>query len=79
MVQGIIDCCFVENGRWIVVDYKSDRRIDALRLDQYGRQLNLYAYALETITHRTVSELMLYQTRTGNEIPILRQTEGEEK
>ncbi len=65
MVQGIIDCCFVEDDRWIIVDYKSDRVLDEKRRTQYGRQLDLYAYALRQITGRDVSEQMLYATRTG--------------
>jgi len=25
LVQGAIDCCFVENGKWVLLDYKTDR------------------------------------------------------
>ncbi len=77
MVQGIIDCCFIENGRWVVVDYKSDRVFDRSRVEAYEKQLNLYAYALETITELPVAELMMYQTRTGREVIMERKDKYE--
>ena len=70
MVQGIIDVCFQEGDGWVIADYKSDRYWDAARVEMYGRQLRLYAYALERITDLPVHELLLYRTRTAEEIPV---------
>ncbi len=70
MVQGIIDVCFREEDSWVIADYKSDRFWDASRVEMYSRQLRLYAFALERITDIPVRELMLYRTRTAEEIPV---------
>lgn len=57
IVQGVLDCCFVENGEWILLDYKTDRADDRQRLiEQYRRQLDTYALALERITGMRVRE-----------------------
>ena len=60
LVQGTIDCCFMEAGRWVLLDYKTDRADDpeALR-EHYRRQLHVYALALERITGIPVGEKLL--------------------
>ena len=68
MIQGIIDCYFEEEEAWVLLDYKTDRSMDAERRGQYSRQLRLYQTALERITGRPVKERLLYWTRTGEEI-----------
>ena len=70
MVQGIIDGCFMEDGAWVILDYKSDRVLDDVRVAMYRRQLELYRYALEAITRVPVKEILLYATRTGKEIVL---------
>ena len=60
LVQGTVDCCFVEDGQWVLLDYKTDRTEDMELLKaHYSRQLALYALALERITGRTVKEQLL--------------------
>ncbi len=56
MVQGVIDACFLENGQWILLDFKTDRSFDTERLENYQKQLNFYANALEKLTPYTVAE-----------------------
>ncbi len=75
MVQGIIDVCFRTQEGWVIADYKSDRYWDQARVEMYSRQLRLYAYALERITSVPVRELMLYRTRTAEEIDVSLQQE----
>ncbi len=60
LVQGTIDCCFVEDGKWILLDYKTDRGddLDAIRR-HYEKQLRVYALALERITGIPVREKLL--------------------
>ena len=60
LVQGTIDCCFIEDGAWILLDYKTDRSgdLDALR-DHYRAQLSVYALALERITGIPVRQRLL--------------------
>ena len=66
LLQGVIDCCFVENDGWVLVDYKTDRIIDEAAFQaRYALQLSWYAKALETITGRPVREQWLYAISTG--------------
>ena len=68
MVQGMMDCYFMENGRWVLVDYKTDYELDEEKLQSYGLQLRLYAHALQKATGITVGEKILYDVRRGKEI-----------
>ena len=55
LVQGTLDMCFVEDGKWVLVDYKTDRSGDESEiLARYGTQLNIYRRALEQLTGREV-------------------------
>ena len=49
LLEGIIDLAFVENGAWIVVDFKTDADISDRRA-AYERQLRWYAHALTRLT-----------------------------
>ena len=75
IVQGTIDCCFSENGRYILLDYKtnftqdSEESAEALA-DFYRPQLALYKEALEEIMHVEVEEVYLYLFATGREIRL---------
>lgn len=62
LVQGVIDCCFLEGDEWVIVDYKTDRVASLLPLDvtekamSHKKQLELYAYMLEKLTGKRVKE-----------------------
>ncbi|HEY5555419.1 helicase-exonuclease AddAB subunit AddA [Acetobacterium sp.] len=63
MVQGIIDCAFIEDGQWVLIDYKTDYYKDARARDAiirgYKIQVDLYAQALETLTGIKVKEKII--------------------
>lgn len=66
LLQGIVDCCFMENGQWILVDYKTDSPKDVpAAMEKHRPQLALYADALTSITHTPVKERILYLVRAG--------------
>ncbi|MDR0898239.1 MAG: UvrD-helicase domain-containing protein [Oscillospiraceae bacterium] len=66
LLQGVIDCCFLEEGEWVVVDYKSDRADDLPTLmARYAPQIRLYAQALERLTGVPVREMQLFLTDRG--------------
>ena len=71
MIQGIADCAFTENGRLIVVDYKTDR-LDNEQLfkDKYSAQVTLYKKALTQCTDYEVSQTLLYSFHLGRQIEI---------
>lgn len=78
LLQGIIDLCFRGNdGQWILVDYKNDRpQRDEELLESYGKQLIMYAEALEKITGDTVGEIWLFALRMGRGIRVQRPEDG---
>jgi len=66
LVQGVIDCCFEEEGRWTLVDYKTDSPADVPgAMEKHRPQLKIYADALEMITGMPVQERVLYLVRAG--------------
>ena len=71
LIQGIIDAFFIEDGKLILVDYKTDNVKEEKELIQYYYiQLELYKKAMEQITGMTVSQKILYSTKLGKEIVI---------
>ncbi|USB34444.1 helicase-exonuclease AddAB subunit AddA [Paenibacillus sp. YPG26] len=65
LVQGIVDCLFCVDGRWILLDYKSDRVLEhtgglSALAEKYRFQLELYGRAIEEITGNPVDEKWLY-------------------
>ena len=54
-LQGVIDLCFLEDGEWILCDYKTDRLGSAELTAPYGKQLMMYRNALRRITGIPVS------------------------
>ena len=64
LLQGVIDCCFIERGAWVLVDYKTDADA-AGAIERHRPQLELYAQALAGITGLPVREHVLYLVRAG--------------
>ncbi len=71
LIQGIIDAYFVEDGRIVVVDYKTDRIRQPEKLrDMYRLQLQYYGQALARLTGLPVKEQILYSFAMGREISV---------
>ncbi len=69
LVQGVIDCCFLENGEWVLLDYKTDRADDPAALaEHYRPQIEWYARALAEITGIPVREKLICLLRAGMEL-----------
>lgn len=49
LLEGIVDLAFEEDGRWTVVDYKTDRDVSGSE-EEYRRQVALYAAAIGQAT-----------------------------
>lgn len=70
-LQGIIDSCFLEEGAWVLVDYKTDRLYKEKDfVDRYHVQLELYCQALAKVTGIPVKEAYIYSFRLGKAIPV---------
>ncbi len=73
IVQGIIDMCFIEDGQWVIVDYKTDKvsaQDAAEAAKKYAIQLNLYARALTDITQRPVAQKWIYYLSAGRAVML---------
>ena len=66
MIQGIVDAAFLEDDRWILIDYKTDRdtRKEAF-VSRHEKQMNWYRTAVERLTHKPVQEMWLFALRGG--------------
>ncbi len=66
LIQGIIDAFFVEEGRIVVVDYKTDRVRSGRELwNRYAEQLKYYEEALGKLMRLPVGEKILYSSSLG--------------
>ena len=72
LVQGIIDAYFEENGKIILVDYKTDFVSDdgGELAKKYRAQLDYYARALMRLTGKEVSERIIYSFSLGKDITV---------
>ena len=71
VVQGVADCVFLENGRAVIVDFKTDRVQSAQQLaERYTPQLSLYRELLADTLACPMGECILYSTCLGLEIPL---------
>jgi ATP-dependent helicase/nuclease subunit A len=59
--QGVIDLCFLEDGAWVLVDFKTDRvQTESQLICAYAEQLSLYTTACEKIFGSRVKEKVIY-------------------
>ena len=59
LVEGVVDLVFEEQGRSIVVDFKTDVEIGRVGLDRYRRQVAFYAAAVASATGRPAEPVLL--------------------
>lgn len=72
LVQGMIDAYFEEDGKLVLVDYKTDRvRSEQELLKRYEKQMELYKKALENGTGKPVKEVILYSFSLQKPLVIL--------
>ena len=71
VLQGMVDCAFIENGELVIVDYKTDRvKTPEPLVERYAAQLNIYAHALGTVLERPVKECQLYSFALGRSVRL---------
>ncbi|MDO4564422.1 MAG: UvrD-helicase domain-containing protein [Clostridia bacterium] len=70
LVQGIIDCCFLEDGGWVLLDYKTDYVRGEVRAAAmaHSRQLELYAKALSELTDIPIRDKYVVMLRAHEEV-----------
>ena len=71
ILQGAVDLAFVEDGRLVIVDYKTDRVKEPSQLAlMYSAQLMLYKDALEQCLGLPVKECVIYSVRHSAEVSV---------
>ncbi len=73
LVQGVIDCYFLEGDELVLVDYKTDRLLDnntTRLLEHYSPQISTYREALEKLTGLKVKEAYLYLLNSSTAIKV---------
>ena len=72
LLQGVIDACFVEDGAWVLLDYKTDRVEDdpAVYAQKHQRQVALYAKVLEQLTGMPVRERWIVLLGANAEVRV---------
>ena len=75
IIDGKIDLIRGEGDTVEIVDFKTEHKPDMekmrARLEQYRRQLNIYAYLVEQRTGHKVSKMHLYYTAEENGLPTI--------
>jgi ATP-dependent helicase/nuclease subunit A len=73
MLQGVVDCCFEEDGGLVIVDFKTDRirsGEETQRAEVYRPQLEAYAHALGQVLGMNVKEKILYFFALNREVAL---------
>ena len=73
LLQGIIDCCFIEESSWVLIDYKTDfvpTGKAKQAASKHRRQLTFYRNALEALTGAKVKEMYIHFLGIGESVRI---------
>lgn len=71
LIEGVVDCAFEENGKLIILDFKTDRAASPEELrEHYSAQLNTYRKCMTKVTGLPVEETVIYSFRFGKEIKV---------
>lgn len=74
LLQGVIDCCFLEDDAWVLLDYKTDYIPLGTSVSEaaqkHQKQLGLYARALSILTNKPVKERFVHFLRTGESVSL---------
>lgn len=72
LLQGAVDLAFVEDGKLVIADYKTDRVQDIQRLKElYQKQLLLYKEAMQQCTDYQVKDCILYSLSLNTYLSVL--------
>ncbi len=71
IIEGVVDCAFEENGKLIIVDFKTDRASDSDELvEKYKEQLSVYRRCLSEVIGLPVAQTLIYSFRLGEIIAV---------
>lgn len=71
LVQGVIDACFEEDGKLVIVDYKTDYvKDETVLIRRYEKQLEYYEIAAARLLGRPVAEKYIYSFAMNKAISV---------
>ena len=71
LVQGILDLFFEEEGKLVLVDYKTDRDVTPeILIQRHGEQLRYYARALISARNQPLAEVYIYSFDLGSFVRV---------
>ena len=71
IIEGVVDCAFEENGKLIIVDFKTDRASNGAELaERYKEQLSIYRRCLAEVIGLPVAQTLIYSFRLGEIIAV---------
>ena len=74
LLQGVIDCCFLEDGGWVLLDYKTDRLLPGETAQSaaqaHAQQLSLYALALARLSGLPVHARVVALLSIGEAVEV---------
>ena len=81
LIQGIIDVYFEEDGKLVLLDYKTDHVPVTTGEEElkrrYAEQLRLYAQALKRAAGKEIKEILIYSFYLGKYIPLVFDSTGD--
>lgn len=71
IVQGSVDLLFEEDGKLVIVDFKTDRnKSEEELITVYAEQLKIYGKACESLLKKSIGELAIYSFSIGKTISL---------
>ena len=71
IVQGSVDLLFEEDGKLVIVDFKTDRnKSEEELITAYAEQLKIYGKACESLLKKSIGELAIYSFSIGKTISL---------
>lgn len=72
LIHGVIDACFEEGGKMVIVDYKTERITGDINIivEKYRPQMELYHRAVEKIFPKKVGEKIMYFFDIGQAVVL---------
>ncbi len=71
LIEGVVDCAFEENGKLVIIDFKTDRASSGEELiEEYGPQLDTYRKCMSKVLGIPVSETVIYSFALGKTVNI---------
>lgn len=71
IVQGSVDLLFEEDGKLVIVDFKTDRnKSEEELISAYAEQLKIYGKACESLLKKPIGELLIYSFSIGKTISL---------